>query len=370
MGFTAKSPRWATSFKFKAKRVETALITVSYQVGRTGSITPVANLSPVVIGGTTVKRASLHNADQIEKLMLHQNDVVYLEKGGEIIPKIVGVNLDKRSGDFGPIQFISNCPECNALLVRSEGEANHYCPNETSCPPQVKGKIQHFISRKALNIDGLGEETIELLFEKELIRDVSDLYVLKAEQLLLLDRMAEKSVSSLLAGLELSKNVTFERVLFGLGIRFVGETVAKKLARYFKNIDAIQSATFEQLNEVEEIGEKIAMSVQHYFLDTSNLALIDRLKSAGLCFVKESEVLDSTILRDKTLVISGTFSVFSREELKELIEKNGGKVASSVSSKTDYLVAGENMGPAKLKAANGFGVNIISEENFIKMISL
>ena len=370
MGFTAKSPRWATSFKFKAKRVETALITVSYQVGRTGSITPVANLSPVLIGGTTIKRASLHNADQIEKLMLHENDVVYLEKGGEIIPKIVGVNLDKRSGDFGPIQFITNCPECNALLVRSEGEANHYCPNETSCPPQVKGKIQHFISRKALNIDGLGEETIELLFEKELIRDVSDLYVLKAEQLLQLDRMAEKSVSSLLAGIELSKNVTFERVLFGLGIRFVGETVAKKLVRYFKNIDAIQSATFEQLNEVEEIGEKIAISVQHYFLDTSNLALISRLKSAGLCFVKESEVLDSTILRDKTLVISGTFSVFSREELKELIEKNGGKVASSVSSKTDYLVAGENMGPAKLKAANGFGVNIISEENFIKIISL
>ena len=370
MGFTAKSPRWATSFKFKAKRVETALITVSYQVGRTGSITPVANLSPVVIGGTTVKRASLHNADQIEKLMLHENDVVYLEKGGEIIPKIVGVNLDKRSGDFGPIQFISNCPECNTLLVRSEGEANHYCPNETSCPPQVKGKIQHFIGRKALNIDGLGEETIELLFEKELIRDVSDLYVLKAEQLLQLDRMAEKSVSSLLAGIELSKNVTFERVLFGLGIRFVGETVAKKLVRYFKNIDAIQSATFEQLNEVEEIGEKIAMSVQHYFLDTSNVALISRLKSAGLCFVKESEVLDSTILRGKTLVISGTFSVFSREELKELIERNGGKVASSISSKTDYLVAGDNMGPAKLKAANGFGITIISEENFIKIISL
>lgn len=369
MGFTAKSPRWATSFKFKTKRVETVLLEVTYQVGRTGSITPVANLTPVSIGGTTVKRASLHNADQIEKLALHENDTVFLEKGGEIIPKIVGVNLEKRSGNVRPVVFIENCPICHTSLVRQEGEAHHYCPNESTCPPQVKGKIQHFISRKALNIDGLGEETIELLYEKGLIKDIADLYTLQADHLLKLDRMAVKSVENLLTGLELSKNTNFERVLFGLGIRFVGETVAKKLAKGFKNIDALQLATYDELIEVEEIGGKIADSVLRYFSDTANLDLIDRLKNVGLCFVKENEVLDSTTFLGKTLVISGSFSVFSREELKELIEKNGGKVGSSVSSKTDYLLAGENMGPAKLKKANSLEITIISEEEFVKLIS-
>lgn len=369
MGFTAKSPRWAISYKFKTKRVETILLEVTYQVGRTGSITPVANLMPVAIGGTTVKRASLHNADQIEKLALHQNDTVFLEKGGEIIPKIVGVNLDKRSGDFGPIVFIKKCPICESALVRQEGEVHHYCPNESACPPQVKGRIQHFISRKALNIDGLGEETIELLYENGLIKDISDLYTLQADQLLKLDRMAVKSVENILTGLELSKNSNFDRVLFGLGIRYVGETVARKLAKSFKTIDALQLATLDELIEVEEIGGKIAESVLHYFSDTSNLALIERLKNVGLCFVKEEDVLDSTTFLGKTLVISGSFSVFSREELKELIEKNGGKVGSAVSSKTDYLIAGENMGPAKLKKANSLGINIISEEEFVKLIS-
>ena len=370
MGFTAKSPRWATSFKFKAKRVETSLVEISYQVGRTGSITPVANLMPVVIGGTTVKRASLHNADQIQKLFLHENDTVFLEKGGEIIPKIVGVNLDKRIGMAKSIQFITHCPECSYLLVRSEGEANHYCPNDGACPPQVKGKIQHFISRKAMNIDGLGEETIELLFRKGLIRDISDLYVLKADDLLQLDRMAEKSVAAMLTGIELSKNTNFERVLFGLGIRYVGETVAKKLAKAFKDIDVLKCASYDQLIEVEEIGEKIAISVIDFFSIETNSDLIERLKKVGLCFTKENDVLDSTALLDKTIVISGSFSVFSRDELKELIEKNGGKVGSSVSSNSDYLVAGENVGPAKLKKATTIGVKIISEEEFVKLISL
>lgn len=370
MGFTAKSPRWATSFKFKAKRVETSLVEISYQVGRTGSITPVANLMPVLIGGTTVKRASLHNADQIKKLCLHENDTVFLEKGGEIIPKIVGVNLDKRMGLAAPIQFITHCPECNFLLVRNEGEANHYCPNDSACPPQVKGKIQHFISRKAMNIDGLGEETIELLFGKGLIKDTSDLYTLKAGELLQLDRMAEKSVSALLTSIELSKKTNFERVLFGLGIRYVGETVAKKLVKTFKNIDLLALATHNDLIEVEEIGEKIAISVLNFFSIYRNSLLIQRLKQFGLCFEKEIDELDSTILLDKTIVISGSFSVFSREELKELIEKNGGKVGSSVSSNSDYLVAGENMGPAKLKKANTLGIMIISEHEFVKLISL
>lgn len=370
MGFTAKSPRWATSFKFKAKRVETSLVEISYQVGRTGSITPVANLMPVLIGGTTVKRASLHNADQIKKLCLHENDTVFLEKGGEIIPKIVGVNLDKRMGLAAPIQFITHCPECNFLLVRNEGEANHYCPNDSACPPQVKGKIQHFISRKAMNIDGLGEETIELLFGKGLIKDTSDLYTLKADELLQLDRMAEKSVSALLTSIELSKKINFERVLFGLGIRYVGETVAKKLVKSFKNIDLLALATYKDLIEVEEIGEKIAISVLNFFSIYRNSALIQRLKQFGLCFEKEIDELDSTILLGKTIVISGSFSVFSREELKELIEKNGGKVGSSVSSNSDYLVAGENMGPAKLKKANTLGIMIISEHEFVKLLSL
>lgn len=370
MGFTAKSPRWATSFKFKTKSVETLLLSVTYQVGRTGSITPVANLSPVLIGGTTVKRASLHNADQIVKLDLHENDTVFLEKGGEIIPKIVGVNTTKRIGNSQPIPFITNCPECQSLLVRSDGEANHYCTNENACPPQVKGKIEHFISRKALNIDGLGEETIELLYNNGLVRNIADLYDLKAQDLLVLDRMAEKSVSAILTGIELAKNVNFERVLFGLGIRFVGETVAKKLVKHFGDINRLELATYDELIEVEEIGDKIAVSVLNYFSNHENQLLLNRLKTIGLCFVKVEEVLDSSVLQDKTIVISGTFNVFSREELKVLIEKNGGKVGAAVSSKTDYLVAGENMGPAKLKKANTMGVKVITEDDFVKLISI
>ena len=370
LGFTAKSPRWAISFKFKTKRVETELLSLSYQVGRTGAITPVANLNAVQLGGTTVRRASLYNADQIEKLDLHLGDFVYVEKGGEIIPKIVGVNLDKRKIDSEAIAFITHCPECNSELKRREGEVHHYCLNESSCPTQVMGKMQHFISRKALNIDGLGEETINVLFENKLISNCADIYTLSREKLLLLDRMAEKSVDNLLFSIEQSKAISFDRVLFGLGIRFVGETVAKKLAKHFKSMEKISIATFDELIEVDEIGEKIAISVQQYFQESSNLLLIDRLMQYGLQFTLPDELLLSSIFIGKTLVVSGTFLAFSREELKQLIEKNGGKLGSSVSSKTDYLVAGANMGPAKLKTANDNGVVILSEDDFIKMISL
>jgi DNA ligase (NAD+) len=370
LGFTAKSPRWAISFKFKTKRVETELLSLSYQVGRTGAITPVANLNAVQLGGTTVRRASLYNADQIEKLDLHLGDFVYVEKGGEIIPKIVGVNLDKRKIDSEAIAFITHCPECNSELKRREGEVHHYCLNESSCPTQVMGKMQHFISRKALNIDGLGEETINVLFENKLISNCADIYTLSREKLLLLDRMAEKSVDNLLFSIEQSKAISFDRVLFGLGIRFVGETVAKKLAKHFKSMEKISIATFDELIEVDEIGEKIAISVQQYFQESSNLLLIDRLMEYGLQFTMPDELLLSSIFIGKTLVVSGTFLAFSREELKQLIEKNGGKLGSSVSSKTDYLVAGANMGPAKLKTANDNGVVILSEDDFIKMISL
>ena len=368
LGFTAKSPRWAIAYKFKTSQVETVLESVSYQVGRTGAITPVANLNPVQLGGTTVKRASLHNADQIEKLDLHLGDFVQVEKGGEIIPKIVGVNLGKRTS-MEKVMFIDQCPECQSNLVRKEGEAQHYCPNETACPPQVKGKIAHFISRKAMNIDGIGEETIEVLFEKELIKDISDLYRLTFDQLVDLERMGEKSANNMLKGIEASKSIPFERVLFGLGIRFVGETVAKKLAQSFQNMDALQAASYDELIDVEEIGEKIAISVQLYFQDSANLALILRLKEVGLMFesVKKEQV--SSVLLGKVLVVSGTFETFSRDEIKELIERNGGKVGSSVSSKTHYLIAGANMGPAKLKTATNLGVVIISEDEFIKLIS-
>ena len=369
LGFTAKSPRWAIAFKFKANRVETKLLEVTYQVGRTGAITPVANLEPVSLGGTTVKRASLHNADQIEKLDLHQGDFVFVEKGGEIIPKIVGVNEEKRTESNQKIEFIESCPECQTKLIRREGEAQHYCPNENFCPPQVKGRIEHFISRKALNIDGLGVETIDLLYSKGLIRDCGDLYELTFEQIVSLDRMAEKSADNLLKSIENSKEIPFERVLFGLGIRYVGETVAKKLAKQFKNIDAIASARYDDLIQTEEIGEKIAISVQQFFLEESNLSIITRLKEKGLHFqIREKEKL-SAKLEGKTVVVSGTFETFSRDELKELIDRNGGKNGSSVSGNTDYLVAGANMGPAKLKKATDLGVKIISEDEFIKLIS-
>ncbi|MBM3186565.1 MAG: NAD-dependent DNA ligase LigA [Bacteroidetes bacterium] len=369
LGFTAKSPRWAIAFKFKANRVETKLLEVTYQVGRTGAITPVANLEPVSLGGTTVKRASLHNADQIEKLDLHQGDFVFVEKGGEIIPKIVGINEQKRTESNLKIEFIVDCPECQTKLIRREGEAQHYCPNENFCPPQEKGRIEHFISRKALNIDGLGVETIDLLYSKGLIRNCADLYEITFEQIVSLDRMAEKSADNLLKSIEISKEIPFERVLFGLGIRFVGETVAKKLAKQFKNIDSIISASYDELIQTEEIGEKIAISVQQYFLEESNLEIINRLKNKGLWFqIREKEKL-SAILEGKTIVVSGTFETFSRDELKELIDRNGGKNGSSVSGNTDYLVAGVNMGPAKLKKATDLGVKIISEDEFIKLIS-
>lgn len=368
LGFTAKSPRWAIAYKFKTSQVETRLETVTYQVGRTGAITPVANLVPVQLGGTTVKRASLHNADQIEKLDLHQGDLVQVEKGGEIIPKIVGVNLGQRQSTQ-KINFIEQCPECQSALVRKEGEAQHYCPNEMNCPPQVKGKIAHFISRKAMNIDGLGEETIEVLYDKGLVKNIADLYVLNFDQLLELDRMGEKSANNMLKGIQASKSVPFERVLFGLGIRFVGETVAKKLAQAFGNMDALSQASYDDLIDVEEIGEKIAISLQLYFQDSANLALILKLKEFGLQFEAVKKESVSNVLEGKVVVVSGTFETFSRDELKELIERNGGKVGSSVSSKTTYLVAGANMGPAKLKTATSLGVVILGEDEFIKLIS-
>ena len=369
LGFTAKSPRWAISYKFKANRVETILESVVYQVGRTGAITPVANLSAVSLGGTTVKRASLHNADQIQKLDLNIGDTVFLEKGGEIIPKIVGVNIEKRKTGTIPIIFIENCPECQTKLIRLEGEAHHYCSNEQDCPPQVKGKIEHFISKKALDIDGLGSETIDLLYTKNLVKNPSDLYDLTFEQLINLDRMAEKSAKNLILSIENSKKCNFERILFGIGIRYVGETVAKKLAKHFKNIDAICDANFETLLETEEIGEKTAFSVQQYFSNEKNLKHLERLKTKGLNFILEKKERSTTILNEKIIVVSGTFNSFSRDELKELIEINGGINSSAISIKTRFLIAGNNVGPAKLKQSTSLGIEVISEDEFIKLIS-
>jgi DNA ligase (NAD+) len=368
LGFTAKSPRWAIAYKFKAERVETILESVSYQVGRTGAVTPVANLKPVQLGGTTVKRASLHNSDQIQKLNLHLNDTVQVEKGGEIIPKIVGVNLERRDENSSVIEFIEKCPECDTDLVRREGEVQHYCLNDMECPPQIKGRIEHFIGRKAMNIDGLGAETVDVLVEKNLIHSYADLYDLTFDQVVDLDRMGDKSADNLLKGLELSKTVPFERVLFALGIRFVGETVAKKLAKGLKSIDAIQKATFDELIAIDEIGEKIAISVQQFFLDERNIQVIEKLKRVGLQFeIKEKEGV-TNLFEDKIFVVSGVFSTFSRDELKEVIEMNGGKNASSISAKTTYVVAGENMGPAKLKKATDLGVEILSEDQFIQLL--
>lgn len=368
LGFTAKSPRWAIAYKFKAERVETKLESIVFQVGRTGAITPVANLQPVQLGGTTVKRASLHNSDQIEKLDLHEGDFVYVEKGGEIIPKIVGVNTEKRISNASIVHFIENCPECNTALIRREGEAQHYCPNEDSCPPQMKGKLEHFISRKAMNIDGLGAETVDMLYEKGLVRNIADLYDLTFDQVVSLERMADKSADNLIKGIENSKTVPFERVLFALGIRYVGETVAKKLAKHFKTIDALQQALFDELTNVDEIGERIAISVQQYFLNEDHLQLIERLKSAGLKFELIEKVGASNKLDGKAFVVSGVFTSFSRDEIKEVIESNGGKNVSSISSKTDFVVAGENMGPAKLKKASDLGIKILSEDEFIQLL--
>jgi DNA ligase (NAD+) len=368
LGFTAKSPRWAIAYKFKAERVETLLKDVTYQVGRTGAITPVANLEPVLLAGTTVKRASLHNADQIAKLDLYENDSVFVEKGGEIIPKIIGINPVLRKENAQPIQFIDHCPECNSELVRKEGEAQHYCLNSDGCAPQIKGKIEHFISRKAMDIDGLGPETIDLLFKQGLITNYADLYELTFYDIVELDRMADKSANNAIQSINKSKETTFERVLFALGIRFVGETVAKKLARHFKTIDAIIAASFEELIAVDEIGEKIAQSIREFFSITVHIEIVDRLKKYGLQFEMEIEEDASILLEGKTFVISGVFQKVTRDELKKLIEKNGGKNVGSISAKTDFLVAGENMGPAKLAKATSLGVQLISEDEFLAMI--
>lgn len=370
LGFTAKSPRWAIAYKFKTEQAETKLEKITYQVGRTGAITPVANLEPVLLAGTTVKRASLHNADQIEKLDVREGDIVKVEKGGEIIPKVVGVNLELRPKDSQPTKYITNCPECNSELQRIEGEAQHYCPNVWGCPPQIKGKMAHFISRKAMDIDGLGEETIEQLYDVGLIKNVADIYELKKEDLLPLDRMAEKSAQNLIDGVEASKKVPFQRLLFAIGIRYVGETVAKKLAAHFKNIDAIMQASFEDLVAVDEIGDKIAESIINFFSEERNRKLIEELKTYGLQMEMEEQenTIVSSVLEGKTFVVSGVFERFSRDELKQAIEDHGGKNVGSISGKTDYLIAGDKMGPAKKEKAERLGVNIISEEDFMEMI--
>lgn len=370
LGFTAKSPRWAIAYKFKAESVATKLLSVSYQVGRTGAVTPVANLEPVLIAGTVVKRASLHNADIIANLDLHENDTVFVEKGGEIIPKITGVDISKRHPMFQKIKFIEKCPECGTPLVRTEGEAAFYCPNEDECPPQIKGKMEHFVSRKAMDLDGLGEETIDLLYSIGLIRSIADLFKLKKEQLAQLERMGEKSAERILAGIETAKTVPFERVLFALGIRFVGETVAKTLARKLHTINNIQSQTIEQLNEIEEIGPRIAESVVEWFSKPKHIEMIAQLKEASLQFtVSEDSIISKTDkLKGLNIVISGTFEQHSRDELKDLIEQNGGKNVSSISKKTHYVLAGENMGPSKLEKAKELGIPIISEDDFLKML--
>jgi DNA ligase (NAD+) len=368
MGLTAKSPRWAIAYKFKAENLSTQLLEITYQVGRTGAITPVANLEPLLLAGTTVKRASLHNQDQIEKLGIHEKDFVFVEKGGEIIPKVTNVDLDKRLADAKPVEFISTCPECHTALVRKDGEAHHYCPNMEFCPPQITGRIEHFISRKAMNIDGLGAETIVQLCEAGLILVPADLYDLTREQILPLERLAEKSVENILIGLEASKTQPFEKVLFGLGIRYVGETVAKKLAKHFKNIQSIKTASLESLVKVDEIGERIAESVYEYLNIESNLSQIQRMEEAGLCFEAVEVTLDSEILSGKKIVVSGVFTKLSRNELKTLIEANGGKVVGSISAKTDLLVAGENMGPAKKTKADNLGIKIIDETAFLRLI--
>lgn len=374
LGFTAKSPRWAIAYKFKAAEVETELLSVDYQVGRTGAITPVANLAPVLLAGTTVKRASLHNADQIEKLDLHENDIVKVEKGGEIIPKITGVNLSKRKLFSAHIQYISNCPVCKTKLVRKEGEAQHYCPNEDACAPQIIGKMQHFTSRKAMNIDSLGDETIEQLFHSGLVSGIADFFKLKEKenQLLQLERFASKSVNNLIQGIENAKQNPFEKVLFGLGIRYVGETVAKKLAFSFKNIDVLMLASFEELVGVDEIGERIAQSIIDYFSKEEHQHLIQFLKEQGLRFeIEEKEIqMESDILNGKSFVISGVFTKYSREELKDKIEVNGGKILSGISSKLNFLVAGDNMGPSKLQKAQKLNIPVISEEDLDKMLDI
>lgn len=372
LGYTAKSPRWAIAYKFQAERALTRLNKVSYQVGRTGAITPVANLDPVQLSGTVVKRASLHNADIIEGLDLHIGDMVYVEKGGEIIPKITGVDTDARGILLGEkVKFITRCPECSTPLVRFEGEAAHYCPNETACPPQIKGKIEHFISRRAMNIDGLGPETVDMFYRLDLIKDAADLYHLTVDDIKDLDRMGQKSAENIVNGIAASRSVPFERVLFALGIRFVGETVAKKIARSFKSIDEVEQASLETLMSVDEIGEKIAQSIVSYFGNPLNRNLVERLKEAGLQFSRSEEDLSGYTdkLAGQSIVISGVFEHHSRDEYKEMIERNGGKNVGSISSKTSFILAGANMGPAKLEKAQKLGIRIMSENEFLDLLS-
>lgn len=371
LGYTAKSPRWAMAYKFKSEQVSTVLNSISYQVGRTGAITPVANLEPVQLAGTIVKRASLHNADQIEKLDIRIGDTVFVEKGGEIIPKIIAVDLSQRNSNALPTSYITNCPECNTELIRIEGEANHYCPNFYGCPPQIIGRIQHYISRKAMDIEGLGGETVALLYNAGLVSNYADLYELKKEQIIPLERMAEKSAENLVKGVEDSKKVPFERVLYALGIRYVGETVAKKLAKHYKNIDAIANASLLDLILVDEIGEKIAQSVLLFFENQENRLIVERLKNYGvqLEINASNDTTVSDKLKGKTFVVSGVFEIYSRDELKKAIEDNGGKVGSSISSKTDYVIAGDNMGPSKLEKANQLNIPIITELDFNQLIN-
>ena len=370
LGFTAKSPRWAIAYKFKAEQVSTELLSISYQVGRTGAITPVANLKPVALGGTIVKRASLHNADIIEKLDVRVSDVVFVEKGGEIIPKIIGVDFSKRKSNTNSTEYITHCPECNERLIREEGEANHFCKNENECPPQVIGRIEHFVSRKAMNIDSLGGETILQLYKVGLIKTIADLYTLTKEQLLPLERMAEKSVNNLIEGLEASKKVPFERVLYAIGIRHVGETTAKKIAKKVKSLDNLLKLTKEDLLAIDEVGEIIAISIAEYFGNEKNKIIIDKLKQVGLQFELSNEQQQGGTekLKDLTFVISGVFEKYSREQYKEMIELHGGKNSGSISKKTNYVLAGDNMGPEKLKKAQSLGVVLIDENEFIKMI--
>ena len=371
LGFTAKSPRWAISYKFQAEKAVTRLNSVTYQVGRTGAITPVANLNPVQLSGSTVKRASLHNADIIESLDLYIGDMVFVEKGGEIIPKITAVDKEARFLIGDKVQFVKKCPECGAALTRFEGEAAHYCPNENACPPQIKGKMEHFVSRKAMNIDGLGAETINLLYQNELLKNIADIYSLKIPDLVRLERLGTKSAYNIQAGCEKSKEIPFERVLFSLGIRFVGETIAKKLAFAFKTIEALEKATFDELIAVDEIGNRIAQSVVAYFSDNQNIDTLEKLKSYGLQMSLTPEKLQArgTTLDGLSIVISGTFSLHSRDEYKTMIELNGGKNVGSVSSKTSYILAGENMGPEKLKKAEKLGVKLLTETEFLSMIN-
>ncbi|WP_299017874.1 NAD-dependent DNA ligase LigA [uncultured Polaribacter sp.] len=371
LGYTAKAPRWAIAYKFKAEQVSTVLNEITYQVGRTGAITPVANLEPVQLAGTTVKRASLHNADQIEKLDIRENDTVFVEKGGEIIPKIIGVDFTKRPEDSKPTKYATNCPECNTELVRTTGDAKHYCPNLFGCAPQITGRIQHFISRKAMDIDGLGGETVDLLRKENLISNYADLYDLKVEQIIPLERMAEKSAQNMISGIEKSKEIPFEKVLFALGIRFVGETVAKKLAKHFKSIDNLMAATLEELINVDEIGDRIAQSIVDFSNDLGNMQLIERLKTYGLQLEVSAESLENQTnkLAGQVFVVSGVFHQMSRNQLKKAIEDNGGKVSSSISKKTNFIVAGDNMGPSKLTKAQDLGISIISEQDFIDKIN-